>query len=111
MRRILVDHARAKQAHKRGGDQVHVDYNEIVHGEQKQEIDFLAIDKALKKLSEIDERQAKVVELRYFGGLSNEEIAEALNTSMATVKRDWTVARAWLHRELKEEMTQMKDFQ
>ena len=73
------------------------DVNEIV---PENDLDLLALDEALTRLSAVDEQQVKVVELRYFGGLSLEETAEALNVSRATVARDWNVARAWLHREL-----------
>ena len=100
MRNILVDHARSKHRNKRGGDAMKVslaDVNEIV---PENDLDLLALDEALTRLSAVDEQQVKVVELRYFGGLSLEETAEALNVSRATVARDWNVARAWLHREL-----------
>jgi RNA polymerase sigma factor (TIGR02999 family) len=100
MRNILVDHARSKHRNKRGGDAMKVslaDVNEIV---PENDLDLLALDEALTRLSAVDEQQVKVVELRYFGGLSLAETAEALNVSRATVARDWNVARAWLHREL-----------
>lgn len=104
MRRILIDHARGKLAEKRGGDATRVAFDEAYHvttgqGEEGTP-DLIALDEAMKKLALIDERQAKVVELRYFGGLNIEETAEALGTSPATVKRDWTLAKAWLFREL-----------
>lgn len=107
MRRILIDHARAKQAAKRGGSQAKVSFDEGLHWAEtdEQSADLLALDAAMEKLAKIDERQAKVVELRYFGGLSVEETAEALQTSPATVKRDWAVAKAWLYRELSSEPT------
>lgn len=99
MRRILIDHARQRLASKRGGSQARVAFEEAFHvGEDGP--DLLSLDDALKKLAELDERQAKIVELRYFGGLSIEETAECLRTSPATVKRDWTLARTWLYREL-----------
>ncbi len=102
MRRILIDHARSRKAVKRGGTQAKVAFDEAVHWEAAEEgaPDLLALDEALEKLAALDERQSKVVELRYFGGLSIEEVAEALHTSPATVKRDWTLAKAWLQREL-----------
>lgn len=101
MRRILIDHARARLAEKRGGDATKVVFEEAFHqGTTGDAPDLLALDEALEKLAAIDERQAKVVELRYFGGLNIEETAEALGTSPATVKRDWTLAKAWLFREL-----------
>lgn len=106
MRRILVDHAKAKKAAKRGGSGVHVSFDEKFHvaeGANDGSPDVLELDKALKKLAKIDERQSKVVELRYFGGLSIEEAAEALKASPATIKRDWAAAKLWLYRELKKE--------
>jgi len=100
MRRILVDHARQKHAAKRGGSQIRVTFDEGLPLSDDQGPDLVALDLALEKLAEIDERQARLVELRYFGGLSIEETAEVMQTSPATVKRDWTLAKAWLHREL-----------
>ncbi len=102
MRRILIDHARARKAEKRGGSHTEVAFDEKFHSGDapEQAPDLLAIDAALEKLTVLNSRQAKVVELRYFGGLSVEEIAVALESSPATVKRDWTVAKAWLYREL-----------
>jgi RNA polymerase sigma factor (TIGR02999 family) len=97
MRRILIDHARARVADKRGGVQHRVSlsavdgWNPVVHNE-----DILVLDEALTKLAKADPRAAKVVELRFFGGLGEEEIAEALGVSTITVKRDWKAARAWL---------------
>lgn len=105
MRRLLIDHARAKHAAKRGGSQAKVSFDEGLHWadteEQSQEL--LSLDRALEKLTEIDARQGRVVELRYFGGLSIEETAEVMETSPATVKRDWALAKAWLMRELSNE--------
>ncbi len=101
MRRILIDHARVRKAAKRGGSQAKIAFDEAVHwNEADTGPDLLALDTALEKLTTIDERQAKIVELRYFGGLSIEETAHVLSTSPATVKRDWTLAKAWLYREL-----------
>lgn len=95
MRRILIDHARAQAAAKRdGGERVALTGLELPGGEQ--EVDLVDLDRALSRLATLDPRKAQVVELRYFGGLGNEEIAEALGTSPATVKRDWSVARGWL---------------
>ncbi len=104
MRRILIDHARARHAEKRGGDHTIVSFDEKFHAgsSSNQEPDLLAIDSALEKLEKLNARQAKVVELRYFGGLNIDEIAVALDSSPATVKRDWTIAKAWLYRELSE---------
>lgn len=99
MRRILIDHARQRLASKRGGSMARVTFEEAVHGDSDSP-DLLDLDDAMKKLALLDERQAKIVELRYFGGLSIEETAEVLKTSPATVKRDWTLARTWLFREL-----------
>ena len=104
MRRILIDHARARLADKRGGGQIRVEFDEAIHPVSTTaadaEAELVALDTALKRLAAIDERQARVVELRYFGGLSIEETAEALEASPATVKRDWVLARNWLQREL-----------
>jgi RNA polymerase sigma-70 factor, ECF subfamily len=99
MRRILIDHARQRLASKRGGSRARITFEDALHGENDTP-DLICLDDALKKLAELDERQAKIVELRYFGGLSIEETAEVLHTSPATVKRDWTLARTWLYREL-----------
>lgn len=101
MRHILVDHARTKHREKRGGGAVKVPLDEatmVIVDEQN--LDLLALDEALNRLAEIDEQQVRLVELRYFSGLSLEEAAAALNISRATAARDWNVARAWLHREL-----------
>jgi RNA polymerase sigma factor (TIGR02999 family) len=102
MRRILVDFARARDYAKRGGKVQQVPLEEAaaaaVTGERG--ADLLALDEALKALAQLDERQSQVVELRFFGGLSLEEVAETLNVSVGTVRRDWSLARAWLHREL-----------
>ncbi|HUE89125.1 MAG TPA: sigma-70 family RNA polymerase sigma factor [Vicinamibacterales bacterium] len=103
MRQILVQRARARHAAKRGGDPVRIalDDNLLpVASADQDTIDLVALDAALDKLARLDERRARVVELRYFGGLSVEEVAAALDISAATVKRDWTLARAWLKREL-----------
>ena len=101
MRRVLVDYARAKHREKRGrGDLcLPLDAATLVADDQKG-IDLMALDEALTRLALLDEQQAHVVELRYFGGLSLEETAEALHISRATVARDWDVAKAWLRREL-----------
>ncbi len=99
MRRILVDHARARRARKRGGGLLPVTFDEKVMGSSAG-VDVAALDEALRALEARDPRQSRVVELRYFGGLSVEETAETLGVSAATVKRDFTMARAWLHRQL-----------
>ncbi len=102
MRRILIDHARAKYAAKRGGSQVKVSFDEALHWSDSEDeaAQILSVDAALERLAKLDARQAQVVELRYFGGLSIDEVAEVMKTSPATVKRDWAMARAWLFREL-----------
>jgi RNA polymerase sigma factor (TIGR02999 family) len=99
MRQILVDHARARLAKKRDGG-YRVTLAEDMSAVEPQEADVLAIDGALSRLAELDAQQARVVELRYFGGLSIRETSEALGVSEATVKREWAIARAWLHREI-----------
>lgn len=100
MRSILVDHARRRRAQKRGGGQaaVALDTGLLVAGNRPVEFDDL--DRALEDLARLSERQARVVELRYFGGLTVEEVADLIGVSPVTVKRDWTTARAWLYREL-----------
>ena len=100
MRNILVDHARAKQRAKRGAGALKISLTHIDPQTPELELDLMALDQALDRLAKIDEQQVRIVELRYFGGLSLEETAEALEISRATVARDWNVARAWLHREL-----------
>jgi len=100
MRRILVDHARSKHYEKRGGGAVHVPLEEAAVLAEGKASEILALDEALQALSDLDPRRARVVELRYFGGLSNEEIAEVLKISPNTVTRDWNMARAWLYQEL-----------
>ena len=104
MRQILVQRARARNAEKRGGgaEKIALDESVMSRGSAEREggVDVLALDTALEKLAALDPQQAKIVELRYFGGLTVEEVAEALEISPATVKRHWTVARAWLHKEL-----------
>lgn len=101
MRRILVDHARTKHREKRGGYNVKLSLEEATLIATKDKgVDLIALDEALNKLNLLDAQQARVVELRYFSGLSLEETAEALHISRATVARDWEAARAWLHREL-----------
>jgi RNA polymerase sigma-70 factor (ECF subfamily) len=98
MRRLLVERARARHAAKRGGIQVQVTLNDglLRGGGESGVIDLIALDRALNDLARLDEQQARIVELRYFGGLSVEETAEALGMSPATVKRHWTFAKAWL---------------
>ena len=100
MRRILVDFARSRGYHKRGGGVRAVALDEAAVVADDRGAEMVALDEALDALAELDARQARVVELRYFGGLSVEETAEVLKVSPATVRRDWSLARAWLHREL-----------
>src|SRR3954463_1017399 len=101
MRRVLIDHARERLAAKRGGGARQVTLSGLdAPADSDDAVEILALHDALEKLATLDERQAKVVELRYFGGLSVEEAAEALEISPATVKREWATARAWLKREL-----------
>jgi len=101
MRRILIDHARGHVRDKRGGGREAVPLDEALVFSPERSSDFLALDSALERLAEVDPRQAKIVELRFFGGLTVEEAAEVLGISPKTVKRDWSVAKAWLHGELK----------
>jgi RNA polymerase sigma factor (TIGR02999 family) len=101
MRRILVDHARRTAAQRRGGDVQRVPLDDELQAPQAApDIDVLALDEALEELSALDPDQSKIVELRFFGGLSVEETAEATGVSRATVMRDWAMARAWLRRKL-----------
>src|SRR5207302_4877343 len=100
MRRILVDAARARGAHKRGGSAPRVNLDETALLSSAPERSILALDEALTAFSQLAPRQAKVVELRYFGGLTEEEIVAALKISPRIVRRDWDFARAWLLREL-----------
>ncbi len=100
MRHILVDHARPRQAAKRGGVQRQVTLSEAVLQSQNRTIDVLVLHEALEHLAQLDPRQARIVEHHFFGGLNFEEIAEVLGVSERTVKRDWSMARAWLKGEL-----------
>ena len=100
IRRILVDHARRHGYAKRGGDQPHVPLDEALLGTRARGVEVEALDDALTALSKIDPRKARVVELRYFGGLSLEETAEVLEISPETVTRDWRLAKLWLLREM-----------
>jgi RNA polymerase sigma factor (TIGR02999 family) len=100
MRFILIDHARARKASKRGGEAERVMLDEAIGFFKQKDLDLIALDAALGKLAGMDERQAQIVELKFFGGLSIEEIAEVTGVSPATVKREWSMAKAWLHKEL-----------
>jgi RNA polymerase sigma factor (TIGR02999 family) len=101
MRRLLVDYARARKRDKRGGQLVRVDIDQMDRGDGGHFVDLLEIDDLLTKLAESDSRMARVVELRFFGGLTNAEAGEALGVNERTVKRDWQVARAWLYSQLR----------
>ena len=100
MRQILVDHARKRRAEKRGGGEQPVTLDDLALPGFKQPEEILAIDQALARLEQLDERQSKIVELRFFGGLTEKEIAECLGVSDRTVKREWSVAKAWLYAEI-----------
>lgn len=100
MRRVLVDHARRRDAEKRGGSGLRLTLDEGLAVAKETDVDLLAIDEALDRLAKIDPQQARVVELRFFSGLTVDETAAALGVSPKTVKRDWSVARAWLRREI-----------
>lgn len=100
MRRVLVDHAREQGAQKRGGNLQRVTLGDRAQGDSIEPVELLALEEALQKLARVGERQHRVVELRFFAGLSNEETAQVLGLAERTVKEDWTFARAWLDREL-----------
>ena len=101
MRHILVDMARARGRAKRGGGELHVSLsNAAALPAVVRSADLVALDDALKSLEAFDARKSRVIEMRFFGGLSHQEIADVLQVSVATVRRDWSLARAWLHREL-----------
>ena len=100
MRRILVDYARSRGNEKHGGDQLHLELDEALDEAAARDTDLVALDDALKSMTEIDPQQSRVIELRYFGGLTIEETAEVLGISDTTVEREWRLARAWLRREL-----------
>jgi RNA polymerase sigma factor (TIGR02999 family) len=105
MRRILVDHARSHQAVKRGGGAAKVDLDQpdansgLIFTPERSE-QLLALDESLSRLNKMDERQFRIVEMRFFGGMTDQEIAEVLGISIRTVVREWVLARAWLHSEL-----------
>ncbi len=100
MRRVLVEHARKRSATKRGGSVTRITFDEARTPTEAADLDILALHEALTQLEEIDPRQCRIVELRYFGGLDTEETAEVLGLSPSTVKRDWRVAKIWLRRAL-----------
>ena len=103
MRRILVDYARSRNNQKRGGGAPRIALDEAVIVSEERAADVVALDDALKSLAKIDERKSQIVELRFFGGLSIEETAEVLKVSPGTIMRDWTLAKAWLKREVTSE--------
>ena len=103
MRRILVDHARAHNAEKRGHDFQMVSLDANIDKAAERSAELIALDDALKELAEIDEQKSRIVELRYFGGLSVEETAEVLGVTPVTIKRHWRMAKAWLHGRMKAE--------
>jgi RNA polymerase sigma factor (TIGR02999 family) len=100
IRRILVDYARTRGASKRGGGQTLLALDESMALHDRKDLDLVALDDALQSLTRIDPQQGRIVELRFFGGLTIEGTAKVLNISTSTVNRDWTLAKAWLHREL-----------
>ena len=100
MRQILVDYARHHRAAKRGGSICKLSLEDPLAPRRREDVDVVALDDALKTLAKLDPRQSRVVELRFFAGLSLQEISDAMEIAPATVQRDWTAARAWLHREI-----------
>lgn len=101
MRHILVDYARARRTGKRGKDQVRISLDSSLNLAEKQDLEILALDEVLKELAELDPRQAKIVELRFFTGLTYQEIGELLGVSETTVKREWKTARLWLYEHMR----------
>lgn len=100
MRNILVDHARSREAAKRGGSHYSISVSKLDHVSKSSEVDLVALHEALERLAARDNQKCRIVELRFFGGLTIKETAEVLDISHATVERDWKMARAWLRREL-----------
>lgn len=103
MRRILVNHAIKNNADKRFGNQTKLALDDVVSFAVEREINLVLLDEALNDLAKFDEKQAKIVELKFFGGLTNEEIAEVIGVSDSTVKREWRIAKAWLYERMKAE--------
>jgi RNA polymerase sigma factor (TIGR02999 family) len=101
MREVLVEHARRRAAARRGGGRRRVPLDRVLAYFEEQEVDVIAVHEALDRLAEWNERQAEVMTLRYFGGLTVPEVAESLGVSVVTVERDWRLARAWLGRQLR----------
>lgn len=100
MRRILVNHARDAKRLKRGGDRQRIELDETPGAAPQESVDLDALDRSLQRLATLDDRKARTVEMRFFGGMSIEDTASALGVAPATVKRDWDFARAWLHRDM-----------
>ncbi len=100
MRRILINHANERVAAKRGGGAMKVSLSEAENEMEITDASLLALDESLNRLSELDPRKSRIIELKFFGGLSIEEIAEVMQLSHATIEREWTLSRAWLHREM-----------
>jgi RNA polymerase sigma factor (TIGR02999 family) len=100
MRRVLIDHARAHATEKRGGATIHLSLDDVQVSIEERATSFVALDEALERLEQMDERKCKVVEMRFFGGLTDQEIADVLGVTTRTVLRDWKKARLWLYREL-----------
>ena len=100
MRRILVNHALANKAEKRGGSEVILSLDEVLNFSAQPGVDITLLDDALNRLERIDPQQSKIIELRFFGGLTVEEVAEVLNISSSTIKREWRIAKAWLYEQL-----------
>ena len=103
MRRILVDHAKTKHREKRGGDAVKLSLDDAINLSHERAAELIALDDALDELTRVDERKSRVVELRYFGGFTIEEIAQILEVSPETVMRDWKMAKAWLYQQIRRE--------
>ncbi len=105
MRRILVDHARKRRRTKRGGDRLRISFDDQIVLSPRHDDDLLSVDQLLGELQEIDPRQAKIVELRFFGGMTSAEVAEYLGISKSTADREWRIVRAWLRQQLTEDDT------
>ena len=100
MRQILVDHARRRRYQKRGGNAIRIDMDDVALMSRARPDEIVALDDALRRLEQYDKRKSSVVELRYFGGLTVNEIAELLGVAPITIKRDWSMAKAWLYRQM-----------
>jgi RNA polymerase sigma-70 factor, ECF subfamily len=105
MRHILVERARARRSYKRGGDRERITLEAELAGTPAQSLDIIALDQALERLAALDQQHARIVELRFFAGLTVEETADMIGVSPATVKRDWAIARAWLYREMNRQVS------